>query len=55
MMSVNVLVVGSQDLVKSFIEDIGAVDPRVTVKDGRKAFAAEIIRTKRQGLAEDRC
>lgn len=54
MMSVNVLVVSSQDLDKSFIEDIGAIDPRVTVKDGRKAFAAEIIKTKRQGLPEDR-
>ncbi|MFC1870625.1 hypothetical protein ACFLYE_05115, partial [Chloroflexota bacterium] len=53
MKKANVLVVSSANLKKGFLEDIAAVDSRLQVKDGRKAFAVEIIKTDRQGEGED--
>ena len=53
MPNVNVLVLMSTSLHKGFLDDIRAVDPRLTVVDGRQAFAAEIIKENKQGRGCD--
>jgi len=54
MRNVNVLVVTSASLDEGFLDDIKAVDPRLTIVDGRQAFAAEIIKENKQGQGYDR-
>ena len=46
---VNVLVVSRLDLKEGYLEEIAAIDPRISVKDGIKQFVAEL---RRQGNKE---
>jgi len=46
---VNVLVVSRLDLKEGYLEEIAAVDPRISVKDGTKQFIAEL---RKQGKKE---
>ena len=50
----NVLIVSRQGLHPGYLEDITAVDPRISVKDGLKAFVTELQRKDRTGVLVDR-
>ena len=51
---VNVLVVSKVDLHQGYLENIAAVDPRISVKDGAGQFVAELRRKGRKGPWVDR-
>lgn len=50
----NVLIVSRQGLHQGYLEDIAAVDPRISVKDGMKEFVTELRRTGKTGILLDR-
>ena len=50
----NVLIVSRQGLHQGYLEDIAAVDPRISVKDGMKEFVTELRRTGKTGILVDR-
>lgn len=53
-MRVNVLIVSRIDLYSGFMDDIAAVDPRVSVKDGVRQFVAELREKGASGVMVDR-
>ncbi len=42
---VNVLIVSGRGLYEGYLEDIAAVDPRISVRDGREQYVVEIQKT----------
>ncbi len=54
MSKLNVLVVSKLDLEKGYLEDIAAIDPRISVKDGTAKFVTELRRKGTKGILVDR-